>query len=361
MSKPKISILCPSFNHEKYVDSFINSVLSQTEQDFELIIIDDGSSDKTVSKIRNYTDTRIKLYTHNYNKGINATWNDLINYANANIVCTIASDDMLYENYVEEVLKLFENNPNIAVAYVSLKHIDKDGNFTGGTGILNPSTSKYEILKNSFIGENQLPSPGMAYKKQAIQEFLPLPCGLLQYSDWDLHNKLLSKYEIAITDKCLVKYRTTLNSTSARSNIVVNRETLETDIMMDYFLNITDLELFKSIFENTYNKYGEPTKETIPYFLSRIALESKKPEKQGWGYKTLINFISQGNNLELLHKMYNLNFKDILTLCPETDFFNPHKIPSLEKKNKKYKKRFIMTLIITGLVLLGGLICLLIK
>ena len=72
---PTFSIICPCFNHEKYVSDFINSVLEQTYEDFELIIIDDCSEDDSVKIIKSFNDKRIKLIQHEYNKGINAVIN----------------------------------------------------------------------------------------------------------------------------------------------------------------------------------------------------------------------------------------------------------------------------------------------
>ncbi|WP_039872494.1 glycosyltransferase family 2 protein, partial [Helicobacter canadensis] len=72
---PKISILTPSFNHEKYIGFFLQSVLGQTFQNFELIIVDDCSWDKNLEEIKKFKDERIKLIRHDYNKGINAALN----------------------------------------------------------------------------------------------------------------------------------------------------------------------------------------------------------------------------------------------------------------------------------------------
>ena len=80
MNKPKISILCPTFNHEGFIEYYIESILNQSTKDFELIIVDDCSSDDTVSVIKKFNDERIRFYQHNFNKGINATLNELVSY-----------------------------------------------------------------------------------------------------------------------------------------------------------------------------------------------------------------------------------------------------------------------------------------
>lgn len=59
---PTISVVIPSFNHEKYISEAIQSVLDQTYQDFEIVITDDGSSDNSVKLIKEFTDSRIKLF-----------------------------------------------------------------------------------------------------------------------------------------------------------------------------------------------------------------------------------------------------------------------------------------------------------
>lgn len=309
----KISILVPTFNHEKYIKYFIESVLSQTEQDFELIIIDDCSTDNTIAEIEAFNDKRIKLYKHDFNMGINATLTDLIKFANSNILAISASDDILMPNYIEEVLKIFNKNKNTSVVYVSLKYMDEFNELKNEGLILNENEDKFEILKKHFLYENCLPSPGMAFKKEVIEKYLPFPTGLIQYSDWQLHNNLLLDNEVSFTSKQLIGYRVNnQNSASARCNVVLKRESLETPLLMEPYLKIKNVNLFKKIFNGLYEEYGEPTNETIPYFLGLIALKSPNKDKQRWGYSTIIRFVSEGNNLKLLNKLYGIDFAYII-------------------------------------------------
>ena len=340
MNKPKISILCPTFNHEGFIEYYIESILNQSTKDFELIIVDDCSSDDTVSVIKKFNDERIRFYQHNFNKGINATLNELVSYSTSDIVAFIASDDMLYPNYVGEILKAFDDNPTASVVYPALQAIDEDGKIIKNKIIAgNPNKNRYELLRDSFLGTNEIPSPGMAFKKSAYKEIAPLPAGLLQYSDWDMHNKFLMKYNVKILDKTLIKYRISNASTSSRSLDVINREIMENDLVMESFLSIKDLILFKRIFKEDYASFGEPAVETLPYFLSMIAMTSKYPEKRCWGYKTLINYISKNDNLELLYSLYKIDFKQIKNQIKRCDFrLYDHKgILSLKNKYKKYK------------------------
>ncbi len=350
----KISILCPTYNHEKYIKYFIESVLSQTEEDFELIIIDDCSSDNTVKEILKFKDARIKFIQHDYNMGINATLTELIQNAQADIVATVASDDVLVQDYIKYVLNKFNNDSTLSVVYVSLQYIDEYNNIIqDGNVILDENKKQTEIIRNSFLGENQLPSPGMAFKKSAVETFLPLPYGLIQYSDWQLHNYLLLNNKIAVINKCLIKYRISSNSACARSKNVIKREKIETDLLMEPFLKISDINKFKQIFEGYYSEFGEPKTSTIPYFLARLALKSKIPEKQRWGYALLIKFISKNNNLELIHNLYGLNYADLIKLVElYNDDYQSENVSHYIKKIKKYKKIFMFLSAILFVILI---------
>lgn len=334
---PKISILCPAYNHEKYIKAFINSVLSQSEHDFELIIIDDCSSDNTIAEIEKFNDERIILYKHNFNMGINATLTDLIMYAKSNILATIASDDVLMPNYIEDVLNIFSTNKNTSVVYVSLRYMNESNEFMNNGFILNEKENRFEILRKSFLYENCLPSPGMAFKKDVIKKYLPFPAGLIQYSDWQLHNKLLLDNEISLTGKQLIGYRISQDSASARRDIVVKRECLETTNLMEPYLNIRSVDLFKKIFNGLFEEYGEPKQETIPYFLGLIALKSPNIDKQRWGYQTILSYVSEDNNLKLLNALYGVNFAFIIKLANKYSFN-----VNYEHSILYYKKKFEM-------------------
>ena len=105
-----VSVLCPSFNHEKYMKFFLDSILAQTNPNWELIIVDDCSTDNNVAEIKKYKDKRIKLIENPFNMGINCGLNNAFKYAKGEYVCFSASDDILLPEYVDNITKTFENN-----------------------------------------------------------------------------------------------------------------------------------------------------------------------------------------------------------------------------------------------------------
>ena len=100
---PKVSVIVPVYNTEKYLERCIDSIISQSFKDFELILINDGSKDKSLSIMKEYAkkDKRIKVFDQN-NKGPAITRNFGINKSKAKYVMFIDSDDYIDDNYIQD-------------------------------------------------------------------------------------------------------------------------------------------------------------------------------------------------------------------------------------------------------------------
>lgn len=326
------------------MENFIQSVLNQTEQDFELIFIDDCSTDNNVEIINKYTDNRIKLIQHSYNKGINSGLNDGINAASSCIIAATASDDILAPDYAEKVLKEFEN-PEVGVVYVGLQYIDENGHYLLTPDNLLPvNSTKYEILYKSFILDNQVVSPGMAYRKSAVMPFLPLNTGLLLFTDSEMHMLLMLYNNVSFVNQPLVYYRMNLNSASHAHGYKIRRNA-EVNMLLDSFTQHIDLNKFNEIFSSTdIAKRYKATNETLPYLLGRIALTSNNYDRKIWGYQKVASFISTKKNMDILHALYGFTFKDYMNLVNEFSELREYKLRS---KLKQYRKRFKYTVIIS--------------
>ncbi len=124
MIKPLISIIIPSYNVENYIAKGIESCLNQTYQNIEVIIVDDGSCDNTVSVIEKYNDERIKLIKKD-NSGVSATRNIGIKNSNGDYCVFLDSDDWLELNAIE---KLVEHIDETKLAACGYKRVDKEKN-----------------------------------------------------------------------------------------------------------------------------------------------------------------------------------------------------------------------------------------
>lgn len=120
MKNNLVSVLIPSFNHEKYVQETINSIIKQTYQNIELIVIDDGSKDSTWQKIQEMKEVCQERFVNvifetKQNEGTCATFNKLLEKANGEYVYIIASDDTAIPTAIEKEINFLANNPDYAL------------------------------------------------------------------------------------------------------------------------------------------------------------------------------------------------------------------------------------------------------
>ncbi len=132
--KELVSIITPSYNSESYISETINSVLNQTYEIWELIIIDDCSTDKTQDLLNNYCkiDNRIKLFVNEKNLGSAISRNVGIKNSSGRFIAFLDSDDIWVKEKLEKQLFFMKSN-KIAFSFSGFEIIDKNGNYTGKT------------------------------------------------------------------------------------------------------------------------------------------------------------------------------------------------------------------------------------
>ncbi|MCI7411927.1 glycosyltransferase [Helicobacter bilis] len=334
---PKISILTPSFNHEKFVGFFIESVLKQTLEDFELIIVDDCSSDHNVNEILKFKDSRIKLIQHPYNQGINAGLNTAFENASGEYLVFCASDDMLTPNALEVIYKAFSENPSVKAIYPSLIKVDENGVKDKERFGESENKTRAEHLYDLFMRGNYLTSPGMAMKTTDFKEILyPLDIAMCNQQDTQMHIKILLNGEIKILDDILVMYRfdPRTNNVSAGTDVAIKRGKMEIERLMDTFLAMKDIDLLQKIFAKEIAKLGiTPQEDMIEYFLGRMALLSPIETRQMWGYHKVMESYNTKESAKRLKDMYDFDFKAYLGMLYHTE-------DKIAKKYRKYKKLF---------------------
>jgi len=322
--KPSISVVLLSYNHARHIDLCIKAFLGQSVQDFELIIIDDASGDDSVERIRRYADHRITLVTREINRGVSAGMNSGLLVAKADLVCFFATDDIPDVEYLNAALAVMALVPRANAAYFPLRRIDEDGRLLEKFGSLPWGASRHEILHRSFMGGNQLPSPGMVVRREVALGML-LPEGSAQYSDWILHNRLLLHGEIALGDAPVLSYRVSPSSLSARSDKAIGREAAETRLMMDDFFQIHSMTRMAEIFGDDVAEFANLPDAHVPYVLGRLALRSQYYHKRCWGYETIMRHVSGPDVAESLASCLGFSHKEFLNLVP-----NPVDSPTME-------------------------------
>ena len=125
--KPLVSVIMPSYNAEKYIGEAIESILCQTYDNWELIIIEDCSTDNTLDTIKRYKEQRIKLFTNKYNMGIADTTNKGIRESKGKYIALLDDDDLAERDRLRLQVDYLENHPEIDVLGGRSIYIDAQG------------------------------------------------------------------------------------------------------------------------------------------------------------------------------------------------------------------------------------------
>jgi glycosyltransferase involved in cell wall biosynthesis len=210
-SNPRVSVVIPAYNQAEYLGDAIQSVLSQTYQDFEIIVIDDGSTDKTPLVANEFSEN--VCYIRQENKGLAGARNTGIQNAKGTYIALIDSDDIWLPIFLQKMMALVADVPDAIVYYCSARYIDAKGNELPQivASKFVPDETMYETLvKANFI----IPST-VVMLRSAV-----LAAGLFDDSfraceDWDLWLRLAPTCHFTSIRDCLVNYRLHGSSLSA--------------------------------------------------------------------------------------------------------------------------------------------------
>jgi len=125
ISEPLISVIIPAYNAEEYIAAAIESVLNQNYKDFELLIINDGSTDKTEEIIHSFKDTRIRYFSQE-NRGLAATHNTGIRQSRGKFITKLDADDRMMPDFIARHLEQFEKHPEADLVYCDDYLIDRN-------------------------------------------------------------------------------------------------------------------------------------------------------------------------------------------------------------------------------------------
>jgi glycosyltransferase involved in cell wall biosynthesis len=211
-----VSVVIPNYNNAHYLGRAIQSVLDQTFTNYEIVVVDDGSTDNSIAVVEAFGD-KVR-YIRQENKGLGGARNTGILASNAEFVGLLDADDEWMPAYLEKMIVLTQRFPDAAVYYSSAKGMDNHGkDISLVFGRKASSQDTYQrLLRANFI----IPSTVIMRRPVIVN------MGLFEENnreihgceDWDLWLRLSPFYQIVGTSECLVRYRLHENTFSANSN-----------------------------------------------------------------------------------------------------------------------------------------------
>ncbi len=199
-----VSIIIPTYNREKLVQKAIKSVLDQTYKDFELIVVDDASTDLTQSVVEQFADSRIRYLRHEKNAGVCAARNTGLAAAQGFYVAFLDSDDEWLPDKLKKQVGLFQaGSDDVGVIYTWLKIIDEQGQLQKIRQPTLRGDVHNDLLYSNFIGTPSTLMVKHDYLK-TIEGFDPrLRC----CEDWDVWLQLAGHCKFEVISEPLVQYR----------------------------------------------------------------------------------------------------------------------------------------------------------
>jgi glycosyltransferase involved in cell wall biosynthesis len=222
MTSDLVSIIMPAYNCQQFVGDAIQCILNQTYTNWELLIADDGSKDKTKELIDNYYDSRIKTFHNAENQGYLKTWNKLIQKAQGKYVTFLDADDTCSFERIEKMIRFLNENPAIGVVGSNFNRINDIGDITYSSDF---ALEHKEIVKKMPHEFNVVGSAVMLRR-----EILDVIGGYNEFfnrigaEDYYWLYLISEKYRIQNLPDHLYNYR--FNQNSVMGNLTLNPEKL---------------------------------------------------------------------------------------------------------------------------------------
>lgn len=199
---PKISVIMPAYNAEKYIKEAIDSILMQTFADFEFIIIDDGSTDRTAEIVNSYSDSRIRFCPNERNMGVAATLNRGLGLAYGEYIARMDADDISMQERFSKQADYLDAHPDVTVCGTAIE-LFRDGAIIG----THFYSIKPEKIKEDLFFSCGIAHPSVMMRRTSILELGGYDPAFNGMEDYELWCRVAENSKIAVLPELLLRYR----------------------------------------------------------------------------------------------------------------------------------------------------------
>lgn len=252
----KISVLIPTYNCDAYVHEAINSVLNQTYKNFEIIVVDDGSTDNTKDVLRPYEEKKLITYIYQNNSVPAVARNTGILNSSGDYIAFLDADDLWMPEKLEKMIKKINDKKKFGMVITSVNFVDLYGNIL--------RTTNYDQMTEDEIKEILMERCIVVMSSVLIQREVFEHIGLfdenLTYAeDWDFFYRLAREYRIGIINEPLTVYRvreSSLMRDRAKREKLFNDTFAVVEKIYAYPENSKCKHKKKFFYANFYRQYG---------------------------------------------------------------------------------------------------------
>jgi glycosyltransferase involved in cell wall biosynthesis len=240
--KPLVSVIVPTFNRAHIIGRALDSIFAQTFQDFEVIVVDDGSKDTTQEWLSRYPHPIRCLYQEN--SGPAAARNKGMAVAKGEYIAFLDSDDSYFPRNLEAHLLRFEKEPEVGLIYAGSEIVDSEGTFIKE---LRPKPENRGQVLSQLVFYNFIMPSTVVMRRSCMEYAGPMNDRLWFAEDWLYWLKIASRFQFDYIDEVLVRFQRSLVSATRRplrELVAINME------MFDYAFSDPDLGPRISAYKN---------------------------------------------------------------------------------------------------------------
>lgn len=226
---PLVTVYITNFNYERYLQKAIESVLAQTMQDFELFIIDDGSTDNSKVIIESYREQEKISIIYQQNKGLNITNNVAMRAANGKYLMRLDADDFLEKEALEKMSQSLENDEELGLVFPDYYYVDADGNRTG-------IEQRHNFEKEVSLYDQPAHGACTMIRLEFLKELGGYNESFTCQDGYDLWIKFITHHKVSNINTPLFSYRRHgQNLTTNEDKILKTRKQIKSVFVNEYF------------------------------------------------------------------------------------------------------------------------------
>lgn len=276
--RPKLSVVMASYNHVAFVRQAVDSVLTQSFADLELVITDDGSRDGTADVLRGLTDPRIDLHVFPQNRGAVDALNDAITRSRGEYIAVLNSDDYFLPGKLLRQVEYLDANPGVGAVFGVPKVVDETGRELGEDEHLfariftKQNRSRIEWLRHFVESGNCLCHPTLMIRRRCYDQVGLYDPLLMNLPDFDQWVRLCQHFDIHVMGEAMTAFRLLANerNTSAPSPPNLARTAWETIGVLGRYLALPVGQLEEIVRPWPENLPGRPAEVTLALVALRV-------------------------------------------------------------------------------------------
>jgi glycosyltransferase involved in cell wall biosynthesis len=274
---PHVSVIIPLYNHEAYIDEAVRSVLRQSFQDLELVIVNDGSTDGSEAVVKRIDDRRIRYYLQE-NLGAHEALNRGISLARAAYIAVLNSDDIYDPRRIEEALNVLERDREVSAVFTYIELINAQGDSLGvkrgaednwsGQSVETSFREEHDTVLDLLAGNFLHTTSNLICRREVFAQ-IGLFANLRYTHDYEFYLRLCARRRVAMIQAPLLKYRfhesNTLTEDAAASRFETGM------VLADFFLTY-DLKKFLGEGPKRFHRLSKLYNSVRTYETERIIM-----------------------------------------------------------------------------------------